>query len=530
MPLTWLDLGVAYEIWFMLSIFEKTYTLELISFNIKASMLNSSLITYNSDLCIFAKNNIMKFYMPYVAGEFIETSEFIPVRDKYSDNIFAKTGKANSQMLESAISQAVLAEKKMKELSSHQKFEILLHISKRLLEQKDYFAEIIAREAGKPLKYALIEAERASQTFLVAAEETKRISSELLSLDWFSHGQNKEAIIRLFPVGTVAGITPFNFPLNLVAHKVAPAIAAGCPIILKPASATPISALELAHIINETSLPRGAFSVLPMNHQVSKPLIIDERIKKISFTGSPEIGWKMKTECGKKKITLELGGNAAAIVSNSSNLTEAVGKCVTGAFAFSGQVCIHTQRIFVHQDVFSKFLKMFIEKTKQWKEGNPLSSDTDISVMIDEPNAIRVEEWIQEATSQGATLLTGGQRKDCFVDPTVFINTQKDMKIRNEEVFGPVVCIEPYQSFEQAIQMVNDSRFGLQAGVFTNNIDEMNLAYREIDAGGILINESPTFRIDHMPYGGIKDSGLGREGLKYAISEMCEMKVLVKPC
>jgi len=471
----------------------------------------------------------MSKYLPYVAGRFVETENDISVSEKFTRSEFTRVGLCDSSMLEHAIEEAVKARKVMSVLSSAKKAEILQFISKRLLEEKELFAEIIAREAGKPLKYARIEAERAAQTFFIAAEEAKRIHSEVISLDWFSHGAGKEAIVKLFPVGVVFGITPFNFPLNLVAHKVAPAIAAGCPILLKPASATPVSALELARIINESDLPEGAFSVLPMTHKLGNQMIEDERIQKISFTGSQDVGWKMKARCGKKRITLELGGNAAAIVTSSADMNEAIAKCVTGAFAYSGQVCIHTQRIFVHEDNYTTFLTGFTERAGQWKAGNPLDPKTDISVLIDEANAIRVEQWIREALEEGAVIAMGGGRNGCFVEPTVLTNTVADMKIRKEEVFGPVVTIEKFRNFSEAIDLVNDSCFGLQAGVFTNRIDEMNQAFREIETGGVLINESPTFRIDHMPYGGIKDSGFGREGVKYAIHEMSEMKLLMKP-
>ncbi len=470
----------------------------------------------------------MKNYNPYVSGVFTDTDTSISVKEKYTGVEFAKAGLANEKMLKNAITNAVASEKEMENLSSYERYEILKFIADRLYSERDFFAEIIAKEAGKPLKYALIEVERASQTFMIAAEETKRIHSEILSLDWYS-SLKKEAVVKLFPVGTVAGITPFNFPLNLVAHKVAPAIAAGCPIILKPASATPLSCLELAKIIEASPLPKSAFSVLPMNHTVSKPLIEDDRIKKISFTGSQEIGWEMKKRCGKKRITLELGGNAAAIITDSTDITEAVAKCVTGAFAYAGQVCIHTQRIYADKKIYDDFLNKFLEKTSGLKAGNPLQRDTDISVLIDEPNAIRVESWINEAVSRGAKILSGGKREGSYVEPTVLNNTNPEMKVWKDEIFGPVVIIEAYDKFFDALDMVNNSVYGLQASVFTNKIDEMNTAFREIKAGGIMINESPTFRIDHMPYGGIKESGYGREGIKYAIHEMSEIKVLVKP-
>lgn len=471
----------------------------------------------------------MNIYKPYVAGKFSETDKYFSVNETYTGAEFAKAGKSDPSMVEEAIYEANKAESKMAELGSHEKYEILSFISQQLYHKREHFARIIACEAGKPLKFARVEAERASQVFQTAAEESKRINTELLTLDWFAYGHRKEAMIKLFPVGTVAGITPFNFPLNLVAHKVAPAIAAGCPIIIKPASVTPVSALELALIIHESGLPKGAFSVLPASHDIAAPLIEDERIKKISFTGSPEIGWNLKSRCGKKKITLELGGNAAAIVTPTANTGEAVAKCVTGAFAFSGQVCIHTQRIFVQEGIFQSFLKDFVMRARQWKEGNPLENGTDISILIDQDNAIRVQQWIKEASDDGAVIVLGGCRNNSFVEPTVLTNTKPTMKVRKSEIFGPVVTIEKYSDFEEAVNLVNDSEYGLQAGVFTNSIDEMNTAFRKIKTAGILINESPTFRIDHMPYGGIKDSGFGREGVKYAIQEMCEMKLLLKP-
>lgn len=470
-------------------------------------------------------------YTPFVAGNFIQSDhldQFI-VYDKFSAQPLATVYYANETYVEKAITEAFATRSILRDMSSSDKSNILKAISDKLFEFKKHFATIIAQEAGKPLKYALIEAERAAQVFLVASEEARRFHGELLSLDWFPQGLGKEAIIKYFPVGVVVGITPFNFPLNLVAHKIAPALAAGCPFILKPASSTPLSALELARIIQQTDLPDGALSVLPLRHQDANPLIEDERISKISFTGSPEVGWKLKQQCGRKKITLELGGNAAAIVTESCNFNEAVNKCVTGAFAYSGQICIHTQRIFVHHSIYDSFLKAFVEKTKNLKYGNPLDPQTDISVMIDEQNAIRVEQWVNEAIQHGAQCVIGGKRHNNYYEPTVLINTTPLMKIWQEEIFGPVVLIEPYNTFDDAISMVNDSRYGLQAGVFTNNISEMNTAFRHIETGAVLINESPTFRIDHMPYGGIKLSGFGREGIRYAMHEMSELKILLKP-
>jgi len=327
----------------------------------------------------------------------------------------------------------------------------------------------------------------------------------------------------------VAGIAPFNFPINLAVHKIAPAIAAGCPIILKPASSTPLSTLEFAKIVDKTSLPKGALSILPMVRQAGNQLVTDERFKLLTFTGSPEVGWKMKNDAGKKKVILELGGNAGVIVTKTADIDAAVAKCVVGGFAYSGQVCIHAQRMYIHAEIFEKFTQKFAETVKLLKHGNPLDMQTDISAMIDENNAIRVEEWVNEAVNSGAKLICGGNRKGAFYPPTVLTETHKDMKVCALEVFGPVVTLEPYYNFNDAIEFINDSRYGLQAGVFTNEIDEMNVAFSQLEVGGVIINDVPTFRVDHAPYGGIKDSGLGREGVKYAIQDMMEAKILIKP-
>ena len=348
-----------------------------------------------------------------------------------------------------------------------------------------------------------------------------------MSLDWTPGGKDKEGLVKYFPVGLVAGISPFNFPMNLAAHKIAPAIAAGCPIIVKPASATPLSTLELAKIIDETSLPKGALSVIPMDRTTGMKLVTDERFKLLTFTGSPEVGWRMKKDAGKKKVVLELGGNAGVIVCGSADIDFAVKRCIFGGFAYSGQICIHAQRIFVERRIFDEFLEKFAVSAQSLRFGDPLKPETQISVMIDEPNAKRVEDWVREATSGGAKTVCGGKREGAFCEPTVLTNTKKSMKVNCLEVFGPVVTIEPYTTIEEAVHMVNDTNFGLQAGIFTHNMNEINYAFMNLEVGGVIVNDVPTFRVDHMPYGGIKDSGLGREGLKYAIMDMMEPKILV---
>ncbi|OFY86877.1 MAG: aldehyde dehydrogenase [Bacteroidetes bacterium RIFCSPLOWO2_12_FULL_35_15] len=470
----------------------------------------------------------MQHYKIYVGGEFVETQNKLKVVDPFTQQVFATTYLGGSEELEMAIKKAESIKEELKNLPSYKRYEILMQIANEMKSNRDYLATVLCNESAKPIRYALAEIDRAVQTFIVAAEESKRLPKEYISLDWTIAGEGKEGIVKYFPLGLVAGIAPFNFPMNLAVHKIAPAIAAGCPIILKPASSTPISTLELAKIIDKTALPKGAVSIIPMNRLAGNQLVTDERFKLLSFTGSPLVGWEMKRNAGKKKVVLELGGNAAVIITPSANIEKTIVKCVVGGFAYSGQVCIHAQRFYVHESVFEKFTQEFVEATKKLKQGNPKEAATDISSMIDEENAKRVEAWIYEASQQGATVLLGGKREGTFVEPTIITNTTKSMNVCSEEIFGPVVTIEKYSTFKEAVALVNNSDFGLQAGVFTNELSESDYAFNNIDVGGVVINDIPTFRVDHMPYGGIKDSGLGREGIKYAIMDMMEAKILVK--
>ncbi|MBN2891284.1 MAG: aldehyde dehydrogenase family protein [Bacteroidales bacterium] len=465
----------------------------------------------------------------YFAGEFHTTKTILNVENPYTNEVFAQTYVAGTKELDLAIEAALAVEEEMKFLPSFKKYEILQFIVSELEKNKEYFAEIIALEAAKPHIYALGEVNRSIQTFTVAAEEAKRLPKEYVSLDWTAAGNGKEGLVKYFPVGLVAGIAPFNFPLNLAVHKLAPAIAAGNPIILKPSRNTPLSTLALAEIIDKSDLPKGAVSILPMDRESGNQLVTDERFKLISFTGSPQVGWKMKQQAGKKRVLLELGGNAGVIVSDTADLETAVNKSVAGGFAYSGQVCIHAQRIYVHKDIFDEFATKFVEKAKNIRVGNPLVSDTEFSAMIDETNAIRVQQWVDEAVADGAKILCGGKRNGTYYEPTVLTQTRTEMKVCSLEVFGPVVTLEPIENFEQGVKLINDSQYGLQAGVFTNKYDEINYAFNHIEAGGVIINDVPTFRVDHMPYGGVKNSGFGREGVKYSIMEMMEPKLLVLP-
>ena len=385
----------------------------------------------------------------------------------------------------------------------------------------------MAQEAGKPIKAARTEVERAIFTFNVAAEESTRIYGEYLPLDWQEFTAGRWGIVRRFPLGPIAGITPFNFPLNLVAHKVAPAIAAGCPMVLKPAPQTPLTAMLLAEAVQQAGWPDGGLNVLPLSNEDAGLLVSDERIKLISFTGSAAVGWQIKKNCGKKKVVLELGGNAGVIVHNDADLAYAADRCVVGGFSYAGQTCISVQRILVERSVCGKFTDLLLEGVKRLKTGDPLDESSDVGPLIRESDAVRASDWIQEAVRGGARLLCGGQRQGPMLEPTVLTGTRPEMKVNCQEIFAPVVTVEPYDDFNQALKQVNNSPYGLQAGLFTRDAKLIFNAYEELEVGGLVAGDVPAFRIDHMPYGGIKDSGLGREGLRYAIEEMTEPKLLV---
>ena len=470
----------------------------------------------------------MDNYPIYVGGEFVTTSQKLEVRNPYTGKAFAITYRGGRSELEKAIDKAQEVKEQMRELPAYKRYEILLRVSDAIKADRERLALVLCRESAKPLRYAIGEIDRAAQTFLVAAEESKRLPKEYISLDWTPAGEGKEGLVKYFPVGVVAGIAPFNFPLNLAVHKIAPAIASGCPIVLKPASSTPLSTLELARIIDSTALPKGAVSIIPTDRETGNMLVTDERCALLSFTGSPAVGWQMKKDAGKKKVVLELGGNAAVIVSQSADISHAVRKSLVGGFAYSGQICIHAQRFYVHEQIYKVFLERMVEGTITLRHGDPEDPSTEVSSMIDHENADRVEEWLSEAVEQGAKVLLGGRKRGSFFEPTIVTNTSNKMKVVCEEIFGPVITIEKYTDFKEAVRMVNDTTFGLQAGVFSNNIKEIDYAFDHLEVGGVIINDVPTYRSDHMPYGGIKDSGLGREGVKYAIMDMMEAKILVK--
>ncbi len=470
----------------------------------------------------------MKNYPIYCAGKFISTENILKVEKPYTQEVFAETYLATPENFEEATVSAEKVREEMSQLSTFKRYEILKEIAEKMTIRKLEISKILAEESGKPMMYAIGEVERAIQTFVIASEEAKRIpGEELMRLDWTPAGKGKMGIIKQFPVGPVAAIAPFNFPLNLAVHKVAPAIAAGCPIVLKPASSTPLSCLELAKIIDETDLPKGAVSVLPMNRETGNRLVTDNRYKLLTFTGSPVVGWKMKEQAGEKKVVLELGGNAGVVISESADIQKALPGCLMGGFAYSGQICIHAQRYFVHESKFDEFVKLMKQGVEGLKVGNPTDEGVEFSAMIDENNAVRMEEWVDEALELGANLITGGKRDKTFYAPTILTNVPSQAKVVAEEAFGPVVVIEKFSNFSDALNHLNSGKFGLQAGIYTEKISELTEAFNSLEVGGVIHNNVPTFRVDHMPYGGVKQSGLGREGVKYAMADMLEPRVLV---
>jgi acyl-CoA reductase-like NAD-dependent aldehyde dehydrogenase len=463
----------------------------------------------------------------FVDGKWIERGELAEIRAPYDDAVIAQVFQGTRADAELAIASAVKAFGTTRRLPAFERQRVLRRVAQSISQQKDEFSRTLAQEAGKPIKAARTEVDRAVFTFNVAAEESTRIYGEYLPLDWQEYTVGRWGIVRRFPLGPIAGITPFNFPLNLVAHKVAPAIAAGCPLVLKPAPQTPLCSILLAEAVQQAGWPDGGLNVIPLSNDDAGLLVSDDRLKMISFTGSAAVGWAIKRNAGKKKVILELGGNAALIVHSDADLPFAAERCVAGAFAYAGQTCISVQRVLVERSVYGKFVDLLIAGASKLRVGDPMEESTDVGPLIRESDAIRAADWIQEAVRGGARLLCGGQRKGPLLEPTVLTGTRTDMKVNCQEIFAPVVTVEPYDDFDKAIRQVNSSAYGLQAGIFTRDAKLMFTAYEELEVGGLIAGDVPSFRIDHMPYGGIKDSGLGREGLRYAIEEMTEPKLLV---
>jgi len=463
----------------------------------------------------------------YLAGKWVEEGTPVEIRAPYDGRPLAEVLEGTREHAERAIEAAVRASASTRRLPAFERQRVLRSIAQQIGARKEEFAHTIAQEAGKPLKAARTEVERAVFTFTVAAEETTRIPGEYLSLDWQQFSSGRWGIVRRFPIGPVAGITPFNFPLNLAAHKVAPAIASGCPIILKPAPETPLTSLLLAETVEQAGLPDGAFNVLSLSNEEAGLLVTDDRIRLLSFTGSARVGWELKGRAGKKKVVLELGGNAGVIVHGDADLAWAADRSAIGGFTYAGQTCISVQRILVERPAFRNFTDRLLAEAGKLQVGDPLDEATDVGPLIRESDARRALEWVEEAIEGGATLLCGGKRHGSMMEPTVLTGTRPDMKVNCQEIFAPVVTVEPYDDFSLALRRINESSYGLQAGVFTRDAHRIFEAYEELEVGGVIAGDVPSFRIDHMPYGGVKDSGLGREGLRYAIEDMTEPKLLV---
>ena len=463
----------------------------------------------------------------FLDGRWQEDGDPVEIRAPYDNSLIARVIQGRREHAEAAIAAAVKAFGTTRRLPAFERQRVLRQIASFMTQRKEEFARTLAQEAGKPIKAARTEVERAIFTFNVAAEESTRIYGEFMPLDWQEFTAGRWGIVRRFPLGPIAGITPFNFPINLVAHKVAPAIAAGCSMVLKPAPQTPLCSLLLAECVQQAGWPDGGLNVLPLSNDDASLLVTDDRIKLISFTGSVPVGWDIKRRAGKKKVVLELGGNAGVIVHSDANLAYAADRCVTGGFAYAGQTCISVQRIFVEHSVYGRFTDLFVDGVKKLKTGDPLDESTDVGPVIRGSDAIRTTTWIEEAVHAGARLLCGGGRKKQVVEPTVLTGTKPDMKVNCQEIFGPVVTVEPYHDFDEALRRVNNSPYGMQAGVFTRDAKLLFQAFEELEVGGVIAGDVPSFRIDQMPYGGVKDSGLGREGLRYAIEEMTEPKLMV---
>lgn len=462
-----------------------------------------------------------------IGGQWRQGNTAVPVHDPFTGKVLAEVSQASEADAEAAVLSTVEAAKLMSSLPAHSRYHLLQRIAGSLYDRREEIARLITSEAGKPIADARREVSRAVQTFTVAAEEAKRIGGDVVPLDWTPGTDSHFGILRRFPIGPILGITPFNFPLNLVAHKVAPALAAGNSILIKPAPQTPLTALLLGEVALDAGLPPGGLNVLPCNNQVAEQLVTDPRFKLLSFTGSAAVGWRLKEKCGKKKVVLELGGNAGVIVEPDADLDFAAQRCATGGFGYAGQTCISVQRILVHHTIADLFTTKLLLQVARLKGGDPSDDSTVVGPLIDGKAADRVEAWIEEAVSQGARILLGGKRMGSVVDATVLSNVTPTMKVSCQEVFGPVVTVTPYHRFEEAIETLNGSDYGLQAGVFTQDVNKVFYAFRHLEVGAVLANEIPTFRADHMPYGGVKESGLGREGLKAAIEEMTEPRFLV---
>ncbi len=464
----------------------------------------------------------------FINGEWVDAQNYVTLQSPFSGEVLAQVPEATNEEVEQAIRAADAARMAIAKMPAHQRASILEKFCKLLEAQSDRAARIIAKEAAKPMKWAKGEVARALQTYKLSAEEAKRIHGEAFSLDAAPGGVGRRAYTVRYPLGVIGAITPFNFPLNLVAHKVGPAIASGNTIVLKPATQTPLSAFLIAELFQEAGLPAGVLNVVTGRGSiVGEKIVKDPRIHMITFTGSPEVGIGIRNKAGLKRVTLELGSNSAVIVDKGVDLDKVVPRCVSGAFAYQGQVCISLQRVYVQDEIFNEFVNKFVQATEELNIGDPLDDNTDISALISSKDVDRALSWIEEAKRGGARIVSGGKANGSILQPTVILDADSSLKVSCNEVFAPIVIINRVKSVSEAIEYVNDSRYGLQAGIYTENVHTAMMAAEELQVGGVMINDIPTFRVDQMPYGGVKESGIGREGVKYAVEEMTEMKLVV---
>ncbi len=468
-------------------------------------------------------------YPYYLANEAVFANQELEVTDKYSGAVATRVAQADPKAIDAGIAAAVAAADAMRRFPPHKRQAVLMHCVRRFTERAEEIAQALCVEAGKPIKDSRGEVSRLIDTFRVGAEESVRIGGEVMNLEISARAQGYRGMWKRVPIGPCSLISPFNFPLNLAAHKIAPAIAAGCTWVMKPASRTPIGALIIGEVLAETDLPKGAFSILPAHRDGADLFTTDPRLKLLSFTGSPGVGWDLKARCGAKKVVLELGGNAACIVDRdqADRLDHVVQRLIFGGFYQSGQSCIHVQRVLIHADLYDEVKKRYVAAAKALKMGDPKHEDTFIGPMISESEARRLHDWIQKAAAAGGKILCGGKREGAMLEATIMEDVPKDQPLVCEEAFGPAVAISKYTDFDKALAEVNDTKFGLQAGIFTDDIHKAMKAWDELEVGGVLIGDVPSFRVDNMPYGGVKDSGLGREGVKFAIEDMTEIRLMV---
>jgi acyl-CoA reductase-like NAD-dependent aldehyde dehydrogenase len=464
----------------------------------------------------------------FLAGRWVESPDVLVVDNPAAaDAPAGTTYNATESQYEEAVEAAVAAFEVTRTLPAYERGRILREISAGVKARRQELGRLIALEAGKPIRDALVEVDRAVLTFRLGAEEAERMTGEVIPLDLLQSSKDRVGITRRFPIGPIAAISPFNFPLNLAAHKLSPAIASGNPIVLKPPSKDPLTMLTVAEIVEAAGVPAGSVSILPMTRELGDRMVADPRFKLLTFTGSPSVGWRMKERAGKKRVVLELGGNAGVIVDKTADLEWAVKRCLVGAFSYAGQVCISVQRAFIHEDVWDAFMDAFIAGARAIKVGDPLDPATDVGPMVDATAAGRTQRWVDEAVALGGKVLLGGRADGAFFPPTVLTEVPPTAQVCSNEAFAPLMVAFPFSDLGDAIARVNDSMFGLQTGVFTNDLAGAWRAFGELEVGGVIVNDVPTYRIDHMPYGGVKDSGLGREGLRYAMDDMTEIRIMV---